>query len=857
MSNYTDDSMEEPYLDKVTAGQQLGPHLGTNPEYINTPPGVESAVASLCEPSVLDMRDRDSPRLSQAGSYEQSARGSPYRQDRNFEVRQSDSPLKQQMLAQRDAGLDQSRGFSPTHSVTQSSDGDYDHQMEAEKHAEALEAVPMTSDKDATSPESEITTNPSVIQGPIAGYQHGSRDHWPYGATPPAAEPVMTGNRDLGTPGADLIPEPLSMAHTQQKPEVYTIGGPANATPPGTKDEGYETGANAPSPAAIPRDLPVSQPAAFSPAPQFDDMISEDDPFVQKRNQYMSGLSQGMSPLYDSATGRGVDRIQSKDIVALMDHLTVRDAQRSARDTEILITLVRTAAEMRNSFEDMKKFVADQGDVILDTSDKQHEKTQKAIGGPRPQPQSAPRFARTPASEDEDLPAKRRNVFKRALQGLGTKNNQELQNIEGMLMQLLNDMDGLRSLHTGGSLANEPRSTSINSAEHSRLPTDPGYEPEGQAGTSSTGGRSGVFSNDSSRQANYRGVPSAQNGNRVSTVLERDEEEDDDFDEPQAHEQDQTTPRATMYEEPASFTRGESEPLRTPPRLHNSNQGTMSNENTPHTETTSSKKHKSFASSFLPKMVSRWSKTTASSGGDYRNSSQAKARPYSQVSRSGSHLDEYDYDAQGDDRLRSNTSLQHDQNRGQENRPPSPLVPSQLSENPKYQAHRNSLNLQHPQPRQGTTGRFQNHLESEARYYNNDPMSPSSVTSSQWEQQAAVAGMPGPGPNSAYTHGGQLSPILDTGYSETSETMHDRDRPIDARSTRSTSSSSRQGPPRPPKIPDDDPLVPQRPPKVMMSPPSSRQATYVDHVAAARAGSPALDKVRNSSKYPCNRYLME
>ena len=268
--------------------------------------------------------------------------------------------------------------------------------------------------------------------------------------------------------------------------------------------------------------LPVSQPTAFSPTPQFDDVISEDDPFVQKRNQYMSGLSQGMSPLYDNATGRGVDRIQSKDIVALMDHLTVRDAQRSARDTEILITLVRTAAEMRNSFEDMKKFVADQGDVILDTSDKQHEKTQKAIGGPRPQPQSVPRFARTPASEDEDLPAKRRNVFKRALQGLGTKNNQELQNIEGMLMQLLNDMDGLRSLHTGGSLANEPRSTSINSAEHSRLPTDPGYEPEGKQEPRPLAGVPEYF-DDSSRQANYRGVPPAQNGNRVSTVLERDE----------------------------------------------------------------------------------------------------------------------------------------------------------------------------------------------------------------------------------------------------------------------------------------------------------------------------------------------
>ena len=57
--------------------------------------------------------------------------------------------------------------------------------------------VPMTSDKDATSPESEITTNPSIIQGPIAGDQHGSRDHWPYGATPPPAD--LSDYKGLGT----------------------------------------------------------------------------------------------------------------------------------------------------------------------------------------------------------------------------------------------------------------------------------------------------------------------------------------------------------------------------------------------------------------------------------------------------------------------------------------------------------------------------------------------------------------------------------------------------------------------------------------------------------------------------------
>jgi hypothetical protein len=74
----------------------------------------------------------------------------------------------------------------------------------------------------------------------------------------------------------------------------------------------------------------------------------------------VTGFSQDISsPLYDISTGEGMDRLQSKDIVALMDHLTVRDAQRNARDTEILVTLVRSAAEMRESFEDMKKFISE------------------------------------------------------------------------------------------------------------------------------------------------------------------------------------------------------------------------------------------------------------------------------------------------------------------------------------------------------------------------------------------------------------------------------------------------------------------------------------------------------------------
>ena len=62
-----------------------------------------------------------------------------------------------------------------------------------------------------------------------------------------------------------------------------------------------------------------------------------------------------------------MENIQSKDIVALMDHLTVRDAQRNARDTEILVTLVRSAAEMRNQLDEMRHFIKTQDTMIMQT----------------------------------------------------------------------------------------------------------------------------------------------------------------------------------------------------------------------------------------------------------------------------------------------------------------------------------------------------------------------------------------------------------------------------------------------------------------------------------------------------------
>ena len=554
---------------------------------------------------------------------------------------------------------------------------------------------------------------------------------------------------------------------------------------------------------------------------------------------------------------------------------------------------------MRNSFEDMKKFIAEQDDFIMDTADKQHDITvQKIINGPRPPPPAAPRsLARAPSEEDEDIPAKRLNVFKRALRGLGTKNTAELQNIESMLMRLLGEVEGLRADQEGRPVNSRTQSNSVNSVNNVREPTDPGYEPEGQAGTSSTGDRSGFFSNNSSRQADHRGAAAGlrESTNRVSTVMEGDEDLEaskspsrDVMDQQLATRKALITPERTMPD--TRDTRGASLPLVTPPRIPVAEIRASSNENTPQMSTDGKfqRKHKSSSSSFFPKMMSRWSKTTAASSfvDNPRSGTQAtsKPRPYSQVSQSGSNLNvgEYDYDLDPqEDALRTTQSYLNEEYSGRENRPISPLIPSQVSDNPKYHAHRNSMNLQHPQPRQGPTGRFQNHLEHEAQTYTGEQFSPTSQSSSVWgHQQGIIQGAPltqssNPNPQnrySGYSGNDRLSPISDAAYSESSSAMMDLGEEEHERSLKEGGGSSsanasatsivsasgyrrrqqqhqqqHQQQQRPRADDDNEPLVPQRPPKLPMSPAAAavggRQTTYVDHVSAARAGSPAYDKV--------------
>ncbi|KAH8821167.1 hypothetical protein F5884DRAFT_816767 [Xylogone sp. PMI_703] len=673
---------------------------------------------------------------------------------------------------------------------------------------------------------SEVTTNPSIIQGPVDDDRVEVGLHEPI-TNPSTPRPRGSGAADAEVNGvreggqdeewqrdsADRKRDTLITNPYEGTSPIAAIGGgildesayqgfaPSKldfqGSSPLPKDEGYISSApNALSPGAITPD-----PLSSKGAGLLDPEMGEDPFYTSGHSRHLSGMSHGMgSPLYDSATGTGIDRIQSKDIVALMDHLTVRDAQRSARDTELLVTLVRTAAEMRNSFEDMKRLLADTEDVIItEVQGNTENSIKRAINGPRPQPPSAPRSLR-PSSNDtvEDLPTKRRNIFRRALKGLSLKSANDLGRIEEMLEQLLGEVEGLKA--EGLRVPQGSRGLDGHDEYYDELDQegnyeqDHGYEPEGNAGTStpSHASRSGQLSIPKSRGAS---ATKGFDGSRISTVHEGDEDELDDHQVEASSEHQYTGNQFedTQYESNQhlgtpvrDMARADSVPLGTPPQQQLPT-GSLSNENTPKTD--KSKKHKSSSSSgWIPK-VSRWSETTASSvfkgfRSSGRNSGRKDAEQFADAaSRSGSDLGNFaeQPDAYGDDKLHSGFSQEQIQQYNEQDRAPSPFSP----EDPKYKAHRNSLNLLHPQPRPGPTHRYQTQLESKAQDFTT-PMTPKSLA---WDSQTSLNRLPVNANANRYSHDtDNLSPVSDGGYS------HGID----------------EAPARPPKIPE-------MPPKIMAS----------------------------------------
>lgn len=435
----------------------------------------------------------------------------------------------------------------------------------------------------------------------------------------------------------------------------------------------------------------------------------------------------------------------------------VRDAQRSARDTELLVTLVRSAAEMRNSFNDIKRLLADTEDQIIgEVKDNTEKSIQRHLGGPRPFPGSGSRSLQGGSQTGTlDENTKKRNIFRRALKGLSNKGANDLGRIEDMLMQLLSDVDVLKHQSAGQTLVagmggSGNRTQSLDNLPEIQYEQDRGYEPDGIAGTStaSQNSQSGHLSIPQSRGTSARaGYDRKFSDHRISTVPEGDE---DAYDGEQMSGANQYSDPNIMISPAIAPVRGSSVPLSTPPQNGAAVTGQpASYENTPLTD--ASKKQKSRGSTgFFPK-ISRWSETTTSSVGKmFRNSGSSRKQDGPEEflqhppSRSGSDLVDYEnyqsHDPYGDDKLHSGFSEQNlhagavdnhagtpSRDRDQYHSQQSPQSGAYgTPEDPKYKAHRNSINLQHPQPRQGQTERFRTALESSAQDYDN-PMSPRSA----------------------------------------------------------------------------------------------------------------------------------
>lgn len=523
----------------------------------------------------------------------------------------------------------------------------------------------------------------------------------------------------------------------------------------------------------------------FSESVNMNNINNMDDPFyTPKGERHLSGMSQGMgSPLYDPSTGVGIDRIESQDIVALMQHLMVRDAQRSARDTEILMTLVRSAAEMRESFEKIKHMIADTEDVIIREVEENTEKTvQRHLGGPRPFPGSVG-GARSPLQTiggsqagTEDLPTKKQNLFRRALKGLSAKGNNDLGRIEDMLMQLLTEVDTLKTqtaVRSGsagpGFTPTAPGVESFDNLQPAvQYEHDRGYEPEGHAGTSTTShaSQSGHLSIPQQRVGSTKlGYERKFSDHRISTVPEANEEDFEHRTPERGYRLQEQYAHPDNVTQGQDIRRGGSVPVSTPPHPGPA-QGSMSNENTPADK---SKKHKSSGSSTWFPKISRWSETTTSSVGKVFRSSKDSKKDADWGYDGDANVDPY-----GDDKLHTGFSEE--------------VLPQ--PEDPKYKAHRDSLNLQHPRPRQQACKVA---IETGAEDYG----VPGSPNSANWAESAI----------SLNRLQGQATNMRPHRYSDMSTPAQPEQQPQFWGSSPIPASLSPSGPPRPPKEPLDSRLT--------------------------------------------------
>lgn len=153
--------------------------------------------------------------------------------------------------------------------------------------------------------DEDLQTNPSEIQGPISGKPSEWLNHH---TSQSSIGPDYTATRAL-TPGDIALAEAAA-----QRSALSRLASPQ------LKDEGYMSN----PPVSAGNITPLSQMRKDGvDLGGLDEMLSEAGFYGARSTRNVSGNSHGMpSPLYDSSTGHGMERIQSKDIVALMEHVS-------------------------------------------------------------------------------------------------------------------------------------------------------------------------------------------------------------------------------------------------------------------------------------------------------------------------------------------------------------------------------------------------------------------------------------------------------------------------------------------------------------------------------------------------------
>ena len=384
-TNYTNESLDAPYPNEVTAIKQVH-GMGANREYVHTPVAVESAVASLLDPSVVSERSRletkqhvdhlddqfDEHMDEHLDDHFKDGQKGMFLEEKGLHREINLEPEDHQRYEENDIqgdgnlkkSIEQSVVTSPRQSVAQSLEDEDDHVVMGTTSF-PIPNDPMPEPGYGLDSDSDLNTNPSIIQGPLVGAAHQeNHTQWPYQLTPRQSQDdfVTHSNKQSAQANLKAVAEGmLGVAAAARQDKELRDGqkGPRDPSPNKTEQltpygefVGNLNDALGPIGDDYLSNPPISFPVAgkldegymsaphagFSPEPKprtagglesdgmngIHDLMADEDPFFTKtQTRHMSANSHGMpSPLYDSATGGGIDRINSKDIVALMDHVS-------------------------------------------------------------------------------------------------------------------------------------------------------------------------------------------------------------------------------------------------------------------------------------------------------------------------------------------------------------------------------------------------------------------------------------------------------------------------------------------------------------------------------------------------------